>query len=170
MKLIAKKGTAFEQILKQMYDKIIQGIIDASDLVEKTVGVRPTGIYHLYHWGTLWKLTPEFVFDDKDVERIDPKYLRKKSKTNDVWIPSIRYKEGKSLYTAFREFARANEITDQPLNELGIRTVDWEKGVSWGVQLSHDKKNDRYLLICSDSIPKGFDNEKLVKDQFEIEY
>lgn len=34
----------------------------------------------------------------------------------------------------------------------------------------HVMSTDRYLLICSDSIPKGFNKKKLAKDQFKVEY
>lgn len=39
MKLIAKKGTAFEQTVKEMCEKMTEGIIGARDMVEKAVGV-----------------------------------------------------------------------------------------------------------------------------------
>jgi hypothetical protein len=48
--------------------------------------------------------------------------------------------------------------------------VDWKNGISYDIQLAHDTENDRYMLVCSDSIPKVFDKNKLAKDQFEIEY
>ena len=46
----------------------------------------------------------------------------------------------------------------------------WKNGISYDIQLAHDMENDRYMLVCSDSIPKAFDKKKLAKDQFEIEY
>ena len=170
MKLIAKKGTAFEQTVKVMCEKITEGIIGARDMVEKTVGVRPKDTYHIFHWGTISKLIPEFVFDVEDGDRINPKYLRKKKGSRDVWVPALRYKEGKDLDAAFREFAKEHEVTEEPLNEYGIHMVDWKNGISYNIQLAHDTENDRYMLICSDSIPKGFNKKKLVKGQFEIEY
>ena len=48
--------------------------------------------------------------------------------------------------------------------------VDWVNGISYNIQLAHDMENDRYMLVCSDSIPKAFDKKKLAKDQFDIEY
>lgn len=170
MKLIAKKGTAFEQTVKEMCEKMTKGIIGAQDMVEKTVGVRPKDTYHMFHWGTISKLVPEFVFEAKDGERINPKYLRKKKGTKDVWVPAARYKEGKQLESDFREFAKAHEVTEEPLNEYGIHMVDWKNGISYNIQLAHDTENDRYILVCSDSIPKCFNKKKLANNQFEIEY
>ena len=170
MKLIAKKGTAFEQTVRVMCEKMTEGIIGARDMVEKAVGVRPKDTYHIFHWGTISKLMPEFVFDVKDGERISPKYLRKKKGSRDVWVPALRYKEGKDLDAAFREFAKEHEVTEEPLNEYGIHMVDWKNGISYNIQLAHDTEKDRYMLVCSDSIPKVFDKKKLAKDQFEIEY
>ena len=170
MKLIAKKGTAFEQTVRVMCEKKTEGIIGARDMVEKAVGERPKDTYHIFHWGTISKLTPEFVFDVEDGERISPKYLRKKKGTKDVWVPALRYKEGKDLDATFREFAKEHEVTEEPLNEYGIHMVDWKNGISYDIQLAHDTENDRYMLVCSDSIPKAFDKKKLAKGQFEIEY
>ena len=170
MKLIAKKGTAFEQTVRVMCEKMTEGIIGARDMVEKAVGVRPKDTYHIFHWGVISRLTPEFVFDTGDGERINPKYLRKKKDARDVWVPALRYKEGKELDAAFREFAKEHEVTEEQLNEYGIHMVDWKNGISYDIQLAHDTENDRYMLVCSDSIPKVFDKNKLAKDQFEIEY
>ena len=61
-------------------------------------------------------------------------------------------------------------MTEEPLNEYGIHMVDWKNGMSYSIQLAHDTENNRYMLVCSDSIPKVFDKKKLAKDQFEIEY
>lgn len=169
MKLIAKKGSPFEQTLRVMCEKMTEGIIGARDMVEKTVGVRPKDTYHLFHWGIISKLVPVFVFAAEDCERINPKYLRKKKGSRDVWVPSLRFKEGKDFDVAFREFAKKYEVIEAPLNEYGIHMVDWVKGVSYNIQLAHDKENDRYMLICSDSIPKSFD-KNLAEKQFVVEY
>ena len=170
MKIMAKKGTSFEQTVRMMFEKMEEGVIDARDMVEKIVGVRPKDTYHIFHWGVISRLTPEFVFDAEDGDHINPRYLRKKKDSRDVWVPALRYKEGKELDAAFRKFAKEHEVTEEPLNEYGIHMVDWKNGVSYDIHLVHDTENDRYMLVCSDSIPKVFDKNKLAKDQFDIEY
>ena len=171
MRLIAKKGTALEQTLKEMCEKIDYALSGARDIVEKAVGVRPKNIYFMFHWGTIIRFLPEFDFDPADVSRINPKYLRKKKFAKPMyWVPSLRYKEGKKLDAMFRGFARENEVTDEPLHEFGIHMVDKKNGVSYRLRPAHDTENDRYMLICSLELPKAFDKNKLAKDQFEIEY
>ena len=156
MKIIAKKGTDFEQTLKTMCEIMTEGIVAAQDMVEKAAGVRPMNIFHIYHWGTISKLVPEFDIHPDDRVKIDPHILRKKKGCESVYVPALRYKEGKELDDAFRVFAKEHEVTDEPLNEFGINMVDWKNGISYNIQLAHDMNNDRYMLVCSDSIPKAF--------------
>ena len=170
MKIIAKKGTAFEQTVKEMCEKMTKGIEGAQKMVEEMTGTKIAGTYHIYHWGTIFKLVPEFVIDPKGQQEINPLYLRKKKGEKDVVVPALRYKEGKELDAAFREFAKEHEITEEPLNEYGIHMVDWKNGISYTIKLAHDTENDRYILFCSDSISKSFDKKKLTEDQFDIEY
>ena len=78
MKLTTKKGSALEQTVKEMCDKMTTGVNGALDLVEKATGIRPANVYHIFHWGTISKLVPEFVINGDDVARINPKQLRRK--------------------------------------------------------------------------------------------
>lgn len=170
MKIIAKKGSALEQTIKDMYDRMDSAFIGAKDLVEQAAGVRPTSIYHLFHWGIISRLTTDFVISKEDEPKINPHVLRKKKGEKNVWVPAARYKEGGALAAAFDEYAREHEIGEEPLHEFGIHMTDHKNSASYYCQPSHDKDTDRYLLICSDSIPKGFNKRKLAKDQFEVEY
>lgn len=170
MKLIAKKGTSFEQTVRGMCEKMNEGSIGALDIVEKAIGIRPKNCYYMFHWGVISRLVPEFVFDSEHGERINSKYLRKKKGSRNVWVPALRYKEGKALDASFREFAREHEVTQIPLNKYGIYMTDWKNGISYNIQLAHDTINDRYMLVCSDGICHAFDKNNLAKDQFEIEY
>lgn len=169
MKIIAKKGSALEQTIKDMYDRMVSALNGAQDLVEKSAGVRPTTIYHLFHWGIISLLTNDFVIRKEDEPKINPHVLRKKKGEKNVWVPAARYKEGAALATALDEYAREHEIGEEPLHEFGIHALDNKNGVSYYCQPWHDIDADRYLLICSDSIPKGFNKKKLAKDQFDIE-
>lgn len=170
MKIIAKKGSALEQTIKDMYDRKVSAMNGAQDLVEKSAGVRPTTIYHLFHWGIISLLTNDFVISKEDESKINPHVLRKKKGEKDVWVPAARYEEGAALATAFYGYALMHEIGEEPLHEFGIHALDNKNGVSYYCQPTYDKDADRYLLICSDSIPKVFNKKKLAKDQFEVEY
>jgi hypothetical protein len=170
MKIIAKKGTAFEQTIKSMCEKMTEGVTGAQDLVAKAAGVKPINVFHLFRWGTISKLVPEFDIHPDDLEKVNPRFLRKKKGCKYVYVPALRYKEGKELDAAFREFAKEHEVTEEPLNEYGIHMVDWKKGISYSIQLAHDTQKDLYMLVCSNSIPEAFDKQKIAKDQFEIEY
>ncbi len=170
MLLIAKQGTAFEQTLKDMCEEIATNLNSAMDLVEKNAGIRPKNIIYMFHWGIINKLTPDFVFDQKDNERINRKFLRKKSRALNEWVPAARHKEGRDLDVAFRTFASQHTITDDRLNEFGIHMVDEINGMSYWMQPGYNENKGRYVLYCSDSTPKAFDKKKLAKDQFDIEY
>lgn len=170
MKLIAKKGSVLEQTIKDMYDHIVNALNEAKDLVEKLAGVRPIFIYHMFHWGIISQLTDDFVFSKEDETKINPHLLRKKKGEKNVWVPAARYKEGAALAVAFDEYAREHVIREEPLHEFGIHPLDEKNGVSYYCQPMYDIGADRYFLICSDSIPKGFNKKKLARDQFEIVY
>lgn len=170
MKIIAKKGTAFEQTIKEMCEKMTKGITGAQEIVEKTTGIKPVNIFHLYHWGTISMLVPEFDIHPDDKDKINPRILRKKKGCTNVYVPALRYKEGIELNATFRQFAKEYEINDDPLAQYGIKTVNFVKGVSYYCQPAHDTENDKYMLVCSTSIPEAFDKKKLAKEQFEIEY
>ena len=169
MILIAKKGTAFEQTVKKMYDRMVEGIVGGHDLVEKAVGVRPKDTIHVYHWGIILKLIPEFVFDEECGKRINPKYLRKKKGLKDHWVPALKHKEGRELDAAFRKYSKDHIVTDEPLHEFGIYMEDKANGISYSIHLFHDG-SDRYMLICSDRILSAFDKKKLADDQLNIKY
>lgn len=170
MKIIAKKGSIFEETLKEMCEKMTEGVTGAISLVEKSAGVKPKNVFHIFHWGTISRLVPEFDIHPDDRAKIDSHVLRKKKGCVSVYVPALRYMEGKRFDETFRAFAKEHEITDEPLNEYGIHMVDWKKGESHYIQLAHDTKTDQYMLVCSDSTPQSFNKKKLRKDLFEIEY
>lgn len=170
MRIIAKEGTAFEQTLKQLCEKMTEGIEKAMELVHAYAGVKPKNIFHLYHWGTLSRLVPEFDIHPDDLDKVNPRVLRKKKGAQFIYVPAKRYKEGQEFNELFRNYAKEHEIEDTPLSKFGINTVNFVKGVSYYCQPAHDTETNRYMLICSASIPEAFDKKKLAKEQFEIEY
>ncbi len=168
MEIIAKKGTEFEKTLKAMCDKKFENVNGAKSLVKEMAGVEPEGIFHIFGWGTISRLIPEFEININDIGKIDPHILRKKKGTNSVYVPAQRYKKGQELYSAFNAYAKKCEITEEPLNEFGIHMI--ERCVSYYINPIYDTETDRYMLICSDSIHNGFNKKKLARDQFDIEY
>lgn len=169
MKLIAKQGTAFEQTVRKMYDKITSSIVSARDFVELNTGVRPLDISCIYGWGIISRIRPEFVFDKKDKERINPEYLRRVTGTNN-WVPALRYTKGRGFNSAFEELADKYEVREDPLNEYGIHQIDKECRCTYLIYPTYDSYTNRYVLRCSDSVPNAFDKKKLAKDQFDIYY
>lgn len=170
MYIYAKHGTALEQTIKVMCDKIQTGFKEACDLTEQTVGARPISPACIYHWGTIMKFVPEFTYKPEDEDKIDRKILRPMPKVKNGWKPNLRTKVGNEFNTAFRTKAEEWEVKEDALNEFGIHMVDWKKGQSYYIRPCFDKERSQYLLTCSDSIPQGFDKKKLAKEQFEIEY
>lgn len=170
MQIYAKQGTALEQTIKAMVDKIKQGFDEANDLTERTVGARPISPACIFHWGTIMKFTPEFTFKPEDEEKIDKKVLRPIPKVKNGWKPNLRSKAGNEFRAAFYALAEKYEVTDEPLHEFGIHMVDWKKGVSHYIRPLYDPERKQYFLNCGNDIPETFDKEKLVKEQFDIEY
>lgn len=170
MKIVAKKNSPLELVIKNMCKDMEVAVIDAKGIVEKAVGVRPVGIFHIYHWGTISHLVPEFDFHPDDGVKIDKRVLRRKKGCIDIYVPAMKYRQGKDLDTTFRQFAQEHEITDDPLKQFGIETVDINRGISCYCQPRYDVDADRYFLICSESIIRAFNKKKLAKDQFDIEY
>lgn len=170
MKLIAKKGTAFEQTVKQMYEEMKLSINEALDMVEQAAGVRPSNVFHVFHWGTISRLVAEFDIHAGDRERVNPCVLRPKKGCSTVFVPSLRHKEGKKFADTFRAYAIEHEIKDEPLKKHGINTM-FERSSVW-VQPFHDKEKGCYVLLASDSLPHGFTGKaKNEKDrEFTIEY
>ena len=170
MEIIAKQGTPLEQTIKAMRDQIVNAYKEALDMTEQAVGARPVCPAHIFHWGTIMKLVPEFTFKPEDEDKINQKVLRPNPKVKNGWMPNKRTKDGKEFNAAFRTKADEWEVKEDALNEFGIHMVDWKKGVSHYISPIYDSERDRYILVCGNSIPEAFDKEKLAKDQFDIDY
>ena len=170
MYIIAKQGTAFEQAIKDACDKIKNTQEQANALVEKSAGAKPIGPAYMYHWGTIVKFLPEFSFAPEEEPKIDKTILAPIAKEKGRWKPNLRTKAGKQFKADFCEFAKENEVTEDFLHPFGIHMTDWQKGVSYYIRPCFDNERDRYMLICNDGIPAGFDKAKLAKEQFDIDY
>ena len=170
MEIIAKQGTALEQTIKAMCDKIKSGFDEANDMVEQMTGARPISPACIFHWGTIMKFVPEFTFKPEDEDKIDKKVLRPMPKVRNGWKPNLRTKEGKEFRAAFNAKAAEWEVTEDALHEFGIHMTDFNRGVSHYIRPMYDPERKRYFLHCGDSVPQAFDKAKLAKDQFDIEY
>lgn len=120
MKIIAKPGTALEQTIKAMHDKIKKSFDEANDMVEQMTGARPVSPAGIYHWGTIMRFVPEFTFKTEDEDKIDKKVLRPMPKVRNGWKPNLRTKEGKDFRAAFSAKAEEWEVTEDALHEYGI--------------------------------------------------
>lgn len=170
MQIYAKQGTALEQTIKAMCDKIKKSFDEANDMVEKMAGARPVSPAYLFHWGTIMKFVPEFTFKPEDESKIDTKVLRPIAKVRNGWKPNLRTKAGKDFRIAFYKKAEEWEVTEDALHEFGIHMTDWKKGVSHYIRPMYDSECKQYFLNCSNNVPETFDKEKLARDQFDIEY
>ena len=128
MEIIAKPGTALEQTIKAMHDKIKKNFDEANDMVKQMTGARPVSPAYIYHWGTIIKFVPEFTFKPEDEDKIDKKVLRPMPKVRNGWKPNLRTKEGKEFKAAFSAKAEEWEVTEDALHEFGIHMTDYDRG------------------------------------------
>ena len=170
MEIIAKPGTALEQTIKAMCDKIKSSFNEANDMTEQMTGARPISPACIYHWGTIMKFVPEFTFKPEDEDKINKKVLRPIQKVHNGWKPNLRTKAGNEFKAAFNAKAEEWEVTEDALHEFGIHMTDFQRGVSHYIRPMYDPERKRYFLHCGNSVPEAFDKAKLAKDQFDIEY
>lgn len=170
MQIYAKQGTALEQTIKAMYDKIKESFDEALNMTEQAVGARPISPAFIFHWGSIVKFVPEFTFKPEDEDKIDKKVLRPIPKVKNGWKPNKRTKAGNEFNTAFRTKSEEWEVTDDALHEFGIHMVNWNKGESHYIRPKYDSERQQYYLDCSNGIPEAFNKKKLAIDQFIIEY
>lgn len=170
MKLIAKKGSNFEAILKEMVEKIKEGSIKAVELVEEYTGVRPLTIARIFHWGLVFRLIPEFSFEDKDFNKIDPCVLRKANKHSNFYVPAMRFNRGRKFKEKFEELANNYTISDTILKGMGISLVDYVRGVSYQALPYYDSEKDVYYMICNIGVIRLFDKKLIPEDDFTVSY
>lgn len=171
IKLIAKKGSALEQTLKEMTEQMAKNRDDAVCIIKEATGVEPESIGYRWGWGDVATFLPTLVrFKKEDWEKINPKVMRRDKRDDNYFKPSKRYTAGNQLYEKFIQEVSCQCITDEPLKQHGIHTVFSDRTV-W-VQPIHDEEKDAYILLASDSLPHGFtDIAKSVSErEFIIEY
>lgn len=170
MKLIAKKGSKFESILREMVDKVQQGVSEVVQLVDDFTGVKPKSVARIFHWGIVFRLVPEFSFKKEDWDKIDPMVLRRADKQSKFFVPALRYRHGQHFQERFKEIAEKYAITQEALNEIGIRLVDYSKGISYYAAPYYNPEKDIYYMVCNDGVPRLFDKSLIHEDEFTISY
>lgn len=171
IKLVAKKGSALEQTLKEMTEQMAKNLADGKRIVKEATGVEPEGIGYRWAWGDVATFLPYMVkFKQEDWDKIDDKVMRRDKRDNNYFKPSKRYVAGNRLYNQFIEEVSKKCLTDEPLKKHGIQAMFGMQSV-W-VQPFHDEEKGRYVLLAGDSLPHGFTGKakKEKEREFTIEY
>lgn len=96
IKLIAKKGSALEQTLKEMTEQMAKNLADGKRIVKEATGVEPEGIGYRWAWGDVATFLPYMVkFKQEDWDKIDDKVMRRDKRDNNYFKPSKRYAAGR---------------------------------------------------------------------------
>ena len=171
IKLVAKKGSALEQTLKEMFEQMEKNLADGKRIVKEATGVEPEDIGYRWAWGDVATFLPYLVrFKKEDWDKINEKVMRRDKRDNNFFKPAKRYAAGNRLYNQFIEEVSKKCLTDEPLKKHGINAMFGMQSV-W-VHPFHDKEKGRYVLLAGESLPHGFTGKaKSEKERdFTIEY
>lgn len=120
MILTAKRGTAFEQVLKKLYDKHLRNKKDAIEILTLYYGVKPVEM------ATTWGFGYSCMFSPLDMtpEHM-PETLRKGVKAaDDLLTVDRRTKRGRVFLEEWAKCACANGLSGKSLEQFGIYTLD----------------------------------------------
>lgn len=169
IKIVARKGTALEQTLKEMTEQMQKNLADGIRIVEEATGVKPESIGYRWAWGNIATFRADLVrFKQEDWSKIDAKVMRRDKRDENYFKPALRYNAGRQLNQRFYDEVTSKCIDDRPLVKHGINTMFESRSV-W-CQPIYDEKRDRYILLASDSMPHGFNKKKMKETEFDIEY
>lgn len=142
MILTAKKGTAFEQTLRELYDQHLRNKKEAIEVLTDYYGVKPLEITTSWCFGRTGmfsgiEMKPTYV----------PRTLKKGVKE---YIGGLtvdrRTKRGREFLEEWAKFACARGLSGKSLEQFGIHTLDPDTGCysAWYVCKDED---DLYCLI-----------------------
>ena len=171
MKLIAKKGSELEQVLKAMWEQMQATMESAKTIIREATGVEPESIGYRWGWGEILTFLPGLTrFKREDWDKVDEKIMRRDKRDDNYFKPALRYKAGQQLEQRFMTEVTDKGIDEKPLNKFGIH--QYNDRASYWMQPFYDKETNQYMLICSNSAPEAFTGnaKKEGKREFEIQY
>lgn len=171
MKLIAKKGSELEQVLKTMWEQMQTTMDAAKTIVREATGVEPESIGYRWGWGEILTFLPTLVrFKKENWPKVDEKVMRRDKRDNNYFKPALRYKAGQQLQQRFWDEVTSKSIDEKPLNKFGIHQFS-DRTSYWMLPL-YDEDSKRYMLVCSNSALEAFTGtaKKEGQREFEIEY
>lgn len=143
MILTAKRGTAFEQVLRALYDKHLRNKKDAIEILTAYYGVKPVEML------TSWYLGYSCMFSPLDMtpEHM-PETLRKGVKAADGLLTVDRRTErGRVFLEEWAKFACARGLSGESLEPFGIYTLDPDTRCYFYWCVGTDEDDLYYLAI-----------------------
>lgn len=120
MILTANRGTAFEQVLKELYDQHIRNKKEAIEVLTDYYGVKPAKLSMIWGFGytcmfSALDMTPEHM----------PETLRKGVKATDGLLTvDRRTKRGRQFLEKWDKYACSKGLSGESLEPYGIYTLD----------------------------------------------
>lgn len=121
MILTAKKGTAFEQVLKALHEQYVRNAKEATEVLTRYYGVRPKA------FKAYWGLGYTCMFSPLDMtpEHM-PETLKKGVRVTDDLLLTVnrRTKVGWEFLKEWEKFACARGLSGKSLEPFGVYTLD----------------------------------------------
>lgn len=163
MRIVAKKGSKLESVIKGMWEQLICDEAAAKAFIKERVGAEPKSVCFIWCFGdTGCFVTQDVAFDEHDWDKVDKKILCQKKGD---WNFNInrRTKAGRQFEEEFAGKFR-HFIKHEPLKKFGIYMMADNHYWSW--QPLYEKKAGLYMIVCSDA---AFHYQKVTKNsQFEM--
>lgn len=137
MILTAKKGTPFEQTLKELHEQYVRNAKEATEVLTEYYGVRPKTFKTSWVLGftsIIWAvdIKPEYI----------PETLKKGVKVTDNGLLTVnrRTKLGREFLREWDTLERAKGLSGESLEQFGIYTLDQDAHVYgyWRVDKTDD--------------------------------